>query len=94
MSNANPLDGRITMDSFDGLLNTTQAAVEAMCNGGLSARETDIILKAVTTARGVIEAKKKAEPSNTKNPVAGPSTSSLDSSGPFGIFGVVNGGSQ
>ena len=30
---SNPLDGRLSMDTFDGLLNTTQAAVEAMCSG-------------------------------------------------------------
>ena len=66
---SNPLDGRLSMDTFDGLLNTTQAAVEAMCNGSLSPRETD------------------------KNPVAAPSVK-LDSSGPFGVFGVVNGGAK
>lgn len=90
---SNPLDGRLSMDTFDGLLNTTQAAVEAMCSGSLSPRETDILLKAVTTARGVIEAKQKAMPSEVKNPVAAPSVK-LDSSGPFGVFGVVNGGAK
>mgnify|MGYP003143739827 FL=1 len=89
---SNPLDGRLSMDTFDGLLNTTQAAVEAMCNGDLSPRETDILLKAVTTARGVIEAKKKTMPSEAKNPVAAPAK--LDSSGPFGVFGVVQGGTK
>jgi len=86
---SNPLDGRITMDSFDGLLNTTQAAVEAMCSGSITPREADVLLKAVTTARGVIEAKKKLAPSSKKNPVAATNVTELTSNGPFGVFGVV-----
>ena len=88
---SNPLDGRITMDSYDGLLSTTQLGVESMIDGSISERQTDIILKAVSTARGVLEVKRKSASSSDKNPVTRKEIE-LDSSGPFGVFGVVAGG--
>lgn len=84
------LDSRFSMRSFDGLLATTEMAVEKMIDGDISAREADIVLKAVSTARAVLEAKKKQAPSSVKNPVAGlQKDMSVGPSGPFGVFSVV-----
>ena len=79
-------DGRFSMNSFDGLLGTTEDVVEKMIEKEISPREADIVLKAVSTARAVLEAKHKAAPSKKKNPEVAPSISQVSETGPFGIF--------
>tara|TARA_R110002020_G_scaffold170218_3_gene359611 strand:- start:125 stop:376 length:252 start_codon:yes stop_codon:yes gene_type:complete len=79
-------DDRFSMNTFDGLLGTTEAVVEKMIDGDISPREADIVLKAVSTARAVLEAKNKAAPSAKKNPETAPSISHVSESGPFGLF--------
>ena len=41
-------DDRFSMNTFDGLLGTTEDVVEKMINGDISPREADIVLKAVS----------------------------------------------
>jgi|6_EtaG_2_1085325.scaffolds.fasta_scaffold32494_2 hypothetical protein len=79
-------DNRFSMNTFDGLLGTTEDVVEKMIDGDISPREADIVLKAVSTARAVLEAKNKAAPSKQKNPEIAPSVSLVTETGPFGIF--------
>ena len=57
-----------------------------MIDGDISPREADIVLKAVSTARAVLEAKHKAAPSRQKNPEVAPSVLQVSETGPFGIF--------
>ena len=86
------LDGRFSLDSYDGILGSLRIVAEGISNETLKKDKADLLLKVLGSARLTITEKRKTSALSNKAIDSDPineSALSLNSSGPFAVYSAT-----
>ena len=76
------MNGMVSLDDHDGLLNATKAVMVGIASGGIAEKKGTVLISGVRTALAILESKgKQARPGNPLQ--VGPGAVTPD--GPFGF---------